>query len=287
MTLLFIFSCSSKLTRAPSNDGNLKSEYEKYSNSFVQLKWKGEPFCSATLITANKILTAAHCLRKFYKQNQQNIKKNLDLEIDKQTILKQNDFQIFYSKDFDFNEPRPSNTIGDVAIIQLKNDTNFQHSFLLLNHFEKQVGDDFFTAGFGPNPNILNNNDLKIGKLRMTRLIPNEDEFNIETHLIFKNGPIGSGMICGGDSGGPIILNRNNSLYILGVLSASRGSDDLSYNNIRNHDLSISYQEFKSSKECASDIGINLYTNLENYLDFVADPKKYGQSFFKKPIKSK
>ncbi|XP_070504797.1 thioester-containing protein 1 allele R1-like [Chironomus tepperi] len=196
----------------------------------------GVAFCGGTLLTNNKVLTAAHCIhgkRNAYKFDAHNITvmlgaHNIGLanEIGRVTVGV-NDIQIH--RDWDaINESFDA----DIAILTLNQDVTFSQyiqPICLINPDSRAaLVSSGYSVGYGKSEDeskihedILKMIQTPIQSSNEECFYTNEFLYKISSLRTFCGGTRGGTGVCMGDSGNGLFVEHNGVHYIRGIVSAS------------------------------------------------------------------
>jgi secreted trypsin-like serine protease len=156
--------------------------------------------CSGTMISANKVLTAAHCL-----EDAVNIDVILGVSASKQAYITSNSWQIHP------NFARSSNGIlsNDVGVINVPVPLPLP-TVPVLSSSAPQVGQKAVIFGYGSTGTADDYGQLRSGVMKIAA---------VDAGRIFANYEGGTSNVCSGDSGGPLLLQIGNQLTIGGTTS--------------------------------------------------------------------
>jgi secreted trypsin-like serine protease len=169
--------------------------------------------CSGVAIAPDLVLTAAHCVSKVgtYKL----------AALDGSRMTMRNVASVATHPQF-----APRDDAPDVALVKLapKPEPKLTPVAFSDRRAPIAVGDRFIVAGFG----LTNQNDRKsAGKLRTATLIatgkPNTQIINlVDPNTLGEKAGLG---VCNGDSGGPVLEQRDGKLALIGIISWTAGPD--------------------------------------------------------------
>ena len=215
--------------------------------------------CTGTLITANVVLTAAHCVPekashvKIIFSNEMDAMINArEQDVLQEFVLSATDFKV--STSWDPNNETIEHNTGDIALIKFKGviPAGFKPVAMLADDSSLKIGDIISLAGFGVdevdaskeiNPKKYKDLEeaimygevtceddrtgkhLKCFKVERTgdgilRQTEAPIKFILETEFHLNEIQTGT---CNGDSGGPAFIKKDGEFFLLGV--TSRGSD--------------------------------------------------------------
>ncbi|KAJ8719733.1 hypothetical protein PYW08_011908 [Mythimna loreyi] len=183
----------------------------------------GNSVCGSSLLTSNRLVTAAHCWTDGRMQAWQ------FTVILGSNLLFTGGTRIATSNVIMHPQYTPHNLNNDVAMILLPTNVQFSNSIQpialpsgndLWNQF---VGNWAVAAGFGRTSDqqagastIVSHVNLQVIGLQQCQMIFGTN-FVVSSTLC-TNGAGGVG-VCGGDSGGPLVLNRNGQPTLIGISS--------------------------------------------------------------------
>ena len=160
-------------------------------------------YCSATMITNNYALSAAHCFPDFilngyinYRNKKISIKRFIlhpDAQIESETLK------------------------NDIALIEISESINVVPS-IINNSVLVKIGDEISIFGYGLSQvnNLGSIGTLREGKMKITSI--NDKYIQSKFDGSLQN-------VCYGDSGGPAFVNSNGNLLLVGVTSMGTRTD--------------------------------------------------------------
>ena len=156
--------------------------------------------CSGTMITANKVLTAAHCL-----ENAVTVDVLLGIETNKLAYITSNSWLIHP------NFSRSSNGIlgNDVGVINVPVPLPLP-TVPILASAAPQVGQKAVVFGYGTTGDVDDYGQLRSGVMKIAA---------VDEGRIFADYDGGTSNVCSGDSGGPLLLQIGSQLTIGGTTS--------------------------------------------------------------------
>lgn len=156
--------------------------------------------CSGTMISANKVLTAAHCL-----ENAASIDVLLGISATKLAYVTSFSWQIHP------NFARAANGIlsNDVGVINTPIALPLP-TVPILSSSAAQVGQKAVIFGYGTTGSAEDYGQLRSGVMKVAA---------VDAGRIFADYESGTSNVCSGDSGGPLLLQMGNQLTIGGTTS--------------------------------------------------------------------
>ncbi|HVK62341.1 MAG TPA: trypsin-like serine protease [Bdellovibrionales bacterium] len=266
VSILGLNACSSNSvriepSRKPANDGAVLQPDSPIYKLSVRISVDDRQWCSGFLIDKNKILTAAHCFREFLPLKVVN--GRFRFLVGGEVV--QSIFRVYANRTFDFDEDRTRANSGDLAVIVLDTPVARESFFPVIDPsipLDATV-DSFFSIGFGPNPKELKPSE-SAGIARQTQMkikdLADSDRITAQT------GVIGEGTICGGDSGSPLLVQRENTWLIVGVASGTVFANNKS-----------TEKPDPEKPICQDPAGEALFTKPQAFFDFVKEPEKHGK----------
>ncbi|CAD0197885.1 unnamed protein product [Chrysodeixis includens] len=183
--------------------------------------------CGSSLVSANRLVTAAHCWRDSQRQAWR-----FEVILGSNSLLN-GGFRIYSSNVITHPQYNPFNLNNDIAMIYLPISVSTTASIAPINlpqnnelwqSFEGQLAT---AAGFGKTSdqqagasNIVSHVNLQVMNLGFCQQIYNQGASWVVPSTLCTAGWGGVG-ICGGDSGGPLVTNFNGRNILIGVSSFS------------------------------------------------------------------
>lgn len=222
---LFTLALLSLLLRAPGagaedyvvggKDASSKGDLGGAVVALYSQSARSGALCTATLISGNFALTAAHCV-------EQGISNTVVIFADNIHSSGRTMLRVVEAKSPpQWREPHPSGTdFGDIAVIRLegKLPRGYHPAHLAPANLKLTRGEKVLLAGYGISHV---RNQAGAGQLRRTTVSVVEPDLG-HSEMVFDQTK-GSGA-CHGDSGGPAFAERKGRLYLVGV--TNRGYPD-------------------------------------------------------------
>ncbi|WP_415064040.1 S1 family peptidase [Bdellovibrio sp.] len=217
--------------------------------------------CTGTLIDNNKVLTAAHCTSPFGKKTVIAFTNNSNCltQAPKRTLRLVTDEAIH--PDYSYWIKSWDNAAHDLAILKFKGDipTGYKVRELPTSDFAPSESDNLVMTGYG----TTTEKGADSGTLRFTtapasRLIKefhlalNDSTVAVKNALILEQSDNG---VCTGDSGGPLYINTERGLTLVGI--TSMGVDNKT-------------RDEKNTRTCH---GVALFTDVRAHLDWIQKKK--------------
>ncbi|XKL59013.1 hypothetical protein PGB90_000029 [Kerria lacca] len=199
-----------------------------------------EHHCGGAIIAENIVLTAAHCLQQFSKND-------LRILVGKHKLKHQDTFQHIYQIERILVHPhfrKEGPHSNDIALLKIKNTTGTINGIMCNSHVQticlpeghirsKDVGDWCTVSGWG----TQTHGSSKISGVLQAALVPLLDlatcrQMNVYGSAGYQTildsmicaGTLEGGVdACGGDSGGPLACKINGRFVLLGVVSWGDG----------------------------------------------------------------
>ncbi|MBC7659287.1 MAG: serine protease [Chitinophagaceae bacterium] len=198
------------------------SLYSNYFQSIASLRYTGQHFCGGTLIAANKVLTAAHCLHDFTASE---IKNQITVTLGSSRLNSASGAQTFNVASYKIDSRYdPTTTQYDVAVITLSGNSTIPPAPLNTSPSLPAAGGTVYTAGWG---STSEGGDVNTAlKYTSVAVVSNAD-----CTKAYGSG-IYAGNICAytkgtdscqGDSGGPLYTYDGKKLTLVGIVSWGQG----------------------------------------------------------------
>jgi trypsin len=191
-----------------------KSTYQTFFRSVASLQISGSHFCGGTLIAANKILTAAHCVRDMSASDQ----SRLRVVLGSQSLNNRNGAEVFRVTKIQIHPE------FDAALLDLNGKSTMPVAPINSSKAAPAPGATTFVAGWGVTQEDGNlSRNLKFAQLRIVS--------NRDCAKVYGNS-IDEGTICAyadgadacqGDSGGPLFTFDGQKLTVVGIVSFGEG----------------------------------------------------------------
>ncbi len=168
--------------------------------------------CTGTMITSNKLITAAHCFEDV---------ASATVEIGDQPLtIRSINAKVVYIHP-DFNDPNNTTNRNDIAILELVSNAGLPVMPILLGR-DLDVGEIVSVFGYGQEDSGDVSSTLRSGEMKIS------DVNNDFVKALYE----GTGSnVCFGDSGGPLFASHNGRVAIFGTTSFGTRTDCQSGDN--------------------------------------------------------
>ncbi|XP_070502073.1 transmembrane protease serine 9-like [Chironomus tepperi] len=225
-------TCGKVLVGRPNIVGGKYAVHGAFPWVAVLVNNQGNPFCGATLLTKNKVLTAAHCMHGkddtheflprditviFGAHNLSKIYEQGKISVGVQSIDIHREWNT-KSASYD----------ADISVLTLTDDVAFsrfiQPICLMSSDSEMMRIKKGFTAGFGKSENdtnVLKSVEIPIANSNEECFYTNDALVQISSVRTFCGGSRGGAGVCVGDSGNGLFVEHLQTHYLRGHVSAS------------------------------------------------------------------
>jgi Trypsin len=203
-------------TPADAIVGGAKPSDQGVGDSVVTIVGSGGTFCSGSLIAADLVLTAGHCVQPG------SVYKILEYGPDKQPLLRDTK-NVAFHPGFDMKAINAHRASADVALLQLDAPPRDRKpSAFGAPKMPLAAGNRFTVAGVGV---TIRGDGRSGGTIRVADLVATGQPGSLQIRLV---DPTGQGAkpglgACTGDSGAPVFEDRQGIPTIIGVVSWSTG----------------------------------------------------------------
>ncbi|XP_077511361.1 chymotrypsinogen B-like [Amblyomma americanum] len=181
-----------------------------YTNSY-------QHFCGGALINDRYVITAAHCVWS-------KLSNTVRVHLGSHTRLATDDTEAVYKVEEVCAHPRFNPTKGnnrDIAIVKLRESVNFTNTIspvCLPSHKEElPVGSKLYVTGWGATTRTRILKKSAELKQAMTEELRDENCPHVNPDVMCASHTFGSS--CFGDSGGPVVHQRNETWTLFGIVS--------------------------------------------------------------------
>lgn len=214
----------------------------------LQSKSDGQHFCGGSLIDANHILTAAHCVENESAAGVQVVISEYDLNTASQVEQKRGVAAIYMHQQYGDDH--------DIAVLKLEASSSAQAVGLIDQSTMSglAVGTSLKVMGWGNRstsgedfPNILHEVNVDLADHATCKTNYATVGQTVTENMVCAGFAEGGKDSCQGDSGGPLLYQKDGQWYQTGVVSFGEG--------------------------CAAPKFYGVYTKVSNYLDWIAQAK--------------
>ncbi len=198
------------------------SLYSQYFSSIVSLQYNGSHFCGGTLVGANKVLTAAHCLADFSSSE---IRSSIRVVIGARDLRSTTGAERFSISSYSIN-PRYSSagTQYDSAVIYLSGNSSYTPVAVNKAASFPAAGSTVYVAGWGST--YEGGYATSTLKYTAVKTLSNADCASAYGSEIYDGNlcAYASGTdSCQGDSGGPLYSYDGTKMTLVGIVSWGNG----------------------------------------------------------------
>jgi secreted trypsin-like serine protease len=219
--LLPAMAVTALLLAAPADAivGGAKPSDEGVGRSVVTIVGSGGTFCSGSLIAADLVLTAGHCVQPG------SVYKILEYGPDKQPLLRDTK-NVAFHPGFDMRAINAHRASADVALLQLEAPLGDKKPAAFgAPKTPLLAGNPFIIAGVGV---TVRGDGRSGGTIRVADLVATGQPGSLQIRLV---DPAGQGAkpglgACTGDSGAPVFEDQQGVATIIGVVSWSTGPNN-------------------------------------------------------------
>ena len=204
--------------------GSIASDelYNEHFQSIVSLQYRGQSFCGGTLVSANQVVTAAHCVDQFA-----NAASALEVVVGTNDLRDVRAAERFNASDIIIHSSYSSRSTNyDIALITLNGNSSFKPVKINRDSAFPAVGQRTWTAGWG----ATSEGGYSSSSLKYTgvEVVSNQQCAQVYGSSIYSGSLCAYAQgtdSCQGDSGGPLYAwdEAENGLVLVGVVSFGRG----------------------------------------------------------------
>lgn len=214
--------------------------YSAYYTSIVSLQYNGSHFCGGTLIGANKVLTAAHCLADFTSSE---IKNSVKVVIGTRDLRTTTGAEKFSISSYAINSRYNSSKIQyDSATITLSGSSKFTPAPVNKSASFPATGATLYVAGWGTtSENGSISNILKYATIQSVSNASCTSAYGSDIYAgnICASAP-GTDS-CQGDSGGPLYSFDGTKMTLVGIVSWGNGCARAGYPGVYTRTSYVSF----------------------------------------------
>ncbi len=202
--------------------------YKNQFQSIASLRYGGLHFCGGTLIAANKILTAAHCLADFSSSS---IKNDITVVLGSSRLDSSVGAQSFRVASFKIDPRYDADTSQfDMAVITLKGASTLAPAKVNTSSKLPIIGSSTIVAGWGSTREGGNvSTQLKATTVAIVSNDDCEAAYGSNIYAGSLCAYTRSTDSCQGDSGGPLYSSDGTTLTVVGVVSWGYGCAQAGY----------------------------------------------------------
>ncbi|XP_027036778.1 chymotrypsinogen A-like [Pocillopora damicornis] len=200
----------------------------------VSLRVNGHHICGGSLIKANWIVTAAHCVRNFPYPQGYTVVVGAHRRKGSTSVQEEFDVKTLYKHDgFTMN-----NLKHDIAVLELKGSVKISDkvSPVCLPTEEPAPGTECYISGWGrlrgggSAPDILQQAMIPIVSHEECK--KKYERYDKQAHLCAGQGHASGSGGCQGDSGGPLVCEKDGTWYLHGAVSFGKRGCPTKYNTV-------------------------------------------------------
>ena len=196
--------------------------YQSKFTSIASLRYGGSHFCGGTLIAANKILTAAHCLADFSSTE---IKNSITVVLGSSSLGSSSGATTFKIAGYKIDSRYDASTSQfDVAVITLNGTSTITPAPINTSTAVPAVGEKTYVAGWGSTQEGGNvSSALKYTTVAVVSNAECTNDYGSDIYFGSLCAFTKNTDSCQGDSGGPLYSYDGTKLTVIGVVSWGNG----------------------------------------------------------------